>query len=52
MTPRVRIDVTSDEDNIDVNQIDEESKIARGGPRGDHQDFSSAGASSPNVVRA
>ena len=50
VTPRIRIDVQTEEDNIDVNQIDEESKIARG-PR-TNQEFSSAAASSPNIIRA
>ena len=48
MTKRVLIDLP-DED-YDPNAVDEESKIARAGPR-TQNDISSAAASSPNVVR-
>ena len=44
----MRIDVQPDED-VDPNQMEEESKIARG-PRTNYE-FSSAAASSPNNVR-
>ena len=47
----MRIDVQTDEDNVDINQLDEESKVARV-PRGTNYEFSSAAASSPNFIRA